>query len=252
MKKDFAFMFKPGDYLRDTQCLSEKAQVAYDRIMCEHMRNICISQQQLNFFTKKMNPDEREELLMVLEKVEGGYQIEWVVVSISERMAYRESRSKNRLGKTKNISKSYDAHMEGEGESISENVINTELGEQNPETEHNPESTLIAPKMVTVFKTAFPDYPISVHDDYDACVDIAVKIAKWKGWKKSSITNGKLESVLNEWKHMVNHGKSDRWFSTQSIADYNKQFQRLIQKINSNVSADKSVVGKTDPTGDKF
>src|SRR6478736_10409190 len=114
MQKDFAFMFMPGDYLRDTQCLSEKAQVAYDRIMCEHMRNICISQQQLKFFTKKLNEEELDELLMVLTKVEGGFQIDWVVISISKRVAYTESRSKNRLGKTKNISKSYEPHMEDE------------------------------------------------------------------------------------------------------------------------------------------
>ena len=68
-KKDFAFMFYPGDYLRDTQCLSERVQVAYDRIMCEHMRNICISQQQLKFFTKKLTDEEMEDLLMVLTKV---------------------------------------------------------------------------------------------------------------------------------------------------------------------------------------
>ena len=59
--KDPEFLFYPGDYLTDTQCLSEKTQVAYDRIMCEHMRNICISQKQLKFFTKRLSPDETEE-----------------------------------------------------------------------------------------------------------------------------------------------------------------------------------------------
>jgi len=120
MAKDFAFLFKPGDYLRDTQCLSEKVQVAYDRIMCEHMRNICISQQQLNFFTKRLNEDEKGELLMVLNTVNGGYEIEWVAESIKERMLYSESRSKNRRGKVKTYDKhmkTYDKHMEGESES---------------------------------------------------------------------------------------------------------------------------------------
>lgn len=120
MAKDFAFMFYPGDYLRDTQCLSEKVQVAYDRIMCEHMRNICISQAQFNFFTKKLNDEERDELKMVLTEVEGGFQIDWVVISISKRIAYSESRSKNKAGKTKKdmkiISKSHDNHMEDENE----------------------------------------------------------------------------------------------------------------------------------------
>ena len=78
MAKDPAFLFYPGDCLRDTQCLSEKTQVAYDRIMCEHMRNICISQEQLNFFTKRLSAEEISELKMMLTAVDGGWQISWV------------------------------------------------------------------------------------------------------------------------------------------------------------------------------
>jgi len=125
MAKDPAFLFYPGDYLRDTQTLSEKAQVAYDRIMCEHMRYICISQAQLKFFTKRLNEDELEELMFVLVEVDGGYQIEWVADSINKRKAYSESRRNNRVGKKQkkrtNTSTSYDNHMEIENEI--ENVI---------------------------------------------------------------------------------------------------------------------------------
>lgn len=120
MAKDPAFLFYPGDYLRDTQCLSEKSQVAYDRIMCEHMRNICISQQQLNFFIKRLDSEEKKEVMGLLIKVEGGFQIEWVAASISKRRSYSESRSKNRKGKPKNISKSYVPHMENEIENVNE------------------------------------------------------------------------------------------------------------------------------------
>lgn len=117
MAKDPAFLFYPGDYLRDTQTLSSNSQVAYDRIICEHMRNICISQQQLKFFTKRLSEDELEELMFVLIKVKGGYQIEWVAESIEKRRKYSKSRSENRKGKGKpqdNISTSYDSHMENE------------------------------------------------------------------------------------------------------------------------------------------
>ena len=62
MANDPGFVFYPGDYLRDTQMMSEKTQVAYDRIMCEHMRNICITQQQHRFFTKRLNDEEKEEM----------------------------------------------------------------------------------------------------------------------------------------------------------------------------------------------
>lgn len=108
MSKDPAFLFYPGDYLRDTQCLSENTQVAYDRIMCEHMRNtstdmnnIVISHDKVNFFTKRLSEDEKMELFTVLEKVENGFQIYWVAQSIAERRLYSESRSKNRSKKNK-------------------------------------------------------------------------------------------------------------------------------------------------------
>lgn len=119
MANDPAFLFYPGDYLRDTQCLSEQSQVAYDRIMCEHMRNICISQPLLNFFTKRLTPDQKSELETILTKVPGGYQIAWVAESIEKRKEYSESRRKNRTS-SKNISSSYDRHMENENENVIE------------------------------------------------------------------------------------------------------------------------------------
>ena len=123
MANDPAFLFYPGDYLRDTQCLSERSQVAYDRIMCEHMRNICISQAQLDFFTKRLTPDEKSEILMVLAPVKGGFHIPWVTESITKRREYSDSRRKNREGKPKkekNISSSYVPHMENEIENVNE------------------------------------------------------------------------------------------------------------------------------------
>ena len=126
MAKDPAFLFYPGDYLRDTQCLSSNAQVAYDRIMCEHMRNICISKSQLKFFTKRLKDEERDEIMHLLTEVQGGYQIEWVAESVNKRRAYSDSRRKNKASKSINhmthISSSYDDHMENENENEIEDV----------------------------------------------------------------------------------------------------------------------------------
>ncbi len=151
MGQDFAFLFKPGDYLRDTQCLSEKSQVAYDRIMCEHIRNISssyenhidnhtdnigITQQQLNFFTKRLNDTERDELLFVIRKINDIYHIPWVAQSVCDRRNYTSSRSKNRKGKNKNHMKSYDQHMENDNDNNNEidnkeyNIINTNMASE--------------------------------------------------------------------------------------------------------------------------
>lgn len=119
------FMFYPGDYLRDTQCLSEKSQVAYDRIMCEHMRNKCVTKERLNFFIKKLTDDEKDEIFSVLEKKEDGFYIQWVVESIVKYEAFSESRRKNRTKTHENISSSSDEHLESEDES--DNSINIEF-----------------------------------------------------------------------------------------------------------------------------
>ncbi len=132
MANDPAFLFYPGDYLRDTQCLSEKTQVAYDRIMCEHMRNICITQKQLNFFTKRLSDDEKEELEMILKRNGNGYQIEWVAESIEKRRAYSESRRINRTGIKKKTSLTYDKHMENESASEDENSSGVEILDPYP------------------------------------------------------------------------------------------------------------------------
>lgn len=133
MAQDPAFLFYPGDYLRDTQCLSEATQVAYDRIMCEHMRNICISQAQLKFFTKRLTDEQKDELLMVLTETKEGFFISWVVDSIEKRRAYSDSRRNNRKKTPKtdpkisnNISLTYDHHMENEIEIEKEDEIDKE------------------------------------------------------------------------------------------------------------------------------
>lgn len=139
--KDPAFLFYPGDYLRDTQCLTEQAQVAYDRIMCEHMRNICISQTTLNFLTKRLDELERAQIMQILEEVDGGFAIPWVRESIIKRRDYSESRRNNRKSKPENkpqkdnqpptnISLSYDSHMENENENVIEKEVYSEKGVQ--------------------------------------------------------------------------------------------------------------------------
>lgn len=96
MAKDFCFLFYPGDYLRDTQCLSPNAQVAYDRIMCEMIKSPFINDVQYRFFTKRLSDDEKDELNMVLKKNDDGYIIEWVYDAVQKRKAFTESRRKSR------------------------------------------------------------------------------------------------------------------------------------------------------------
>ncbi len=133
MSSDPAFLFYPGDYLRDTQCLSEKSQVAYDRIMCEHMRNISkdmskigVSQHTFNFLTKRLSEEEKEDIYHILDKKDKIFHIKWVAESIAKRKSYTDSRSKNRSKKSMKTydqhMKTYDQHMENENENEKEDI----------------------------------------------------------------------------------------------------------------------------------
>ncbi|MFA5300266.1 MAG: hypothetical protein WC389_18920 [Lutibacter sp.] len=131
---DPGFIFYPGDYLRDTQCLSEKVQVAYDRIMCEHMRQICITHEQLNFFTKRLSQDEKQELMFVLSKKDTGFVIRWVSESIEKRRSYSESRRSNRSKPNKSHMithdkdmRTYDDHMDNENEIEDDNTVKDKI-----------------------------------------------------------------------------------------------------------------------------
>jgi hypothetical protein len=151
MAKDPGFIFYPGDYLRDTQCLSEKAQVSYDRIMCEHMRNICedmskivVSKERVDFFTKRLSEDERSELFHVLVESSEGYQIEWVALSCSKRKNYTNSRASNRSNKNKNHMNNICEHMEIENDNentdLNNNVLNGSLPKKLLKYKDEPDS----------------------------------------------------------------------------------------------------------------
>jgi hypothetical protein len=217
MAKDPAFLFYPGDYLRDTQCLSPAAQVAYDRIMCEHMRNICISHAQLKFFTKRLTDDEREEVMAVLKEADGCFQIEWVAESICKRKDYSESRRKNRTSKPKNdvshISSTYDNHMENENEIVNEDEVVTETGIARIEKNQ----TAIAPRNVpheTIHayfsEIGFPNEAAKFIDYYAA-----------NGWKV-----GKARNPMKDWKASV------RNWCRRAQPDAGKQMLNRKQTMN--------------------
>lgn len=233
MAKAPGFIFYPGDYLQDTQNLCEAAQVAYDRIMCLHMKYICVTKPQLEFFTKRLTLEQKSELAMVLTQVgegdEAEFQIPWVVDSILKYRSFCDSRALNRKGKTKkqviNTSNSLVPLVENEIESVIENEIDTVLdrgmGKDLP----------IAPQMVQIFKKEFPDYPIMWGSDAEACMGIANKIAAMKGWSKESVTNGHQQDVVAEWVTLVAFAKSDSWYAAKSISFINDKFQDFIQAL---------------------
>ena len=255
---EFAFLFYPGDYLRDTQCLSEKTQVAYDRIMCEHMRNICIRQTQLNFFTKNLTEDEKAELKSVLIETEDGFYIEWVHASINKRKAYSDSRRQNRLKKTSKTHDehmlSYDKHMEIEKEK--EIVIDKE--EDKEEKKERKKNKILSKEKIKEVITKIDN--IQEHDLQKfiqaKCPNIS-KVAKQLSFDEAEkiwtgIDHQVLESVLSamenkaglskaytsvyltiiNWaKNQKSHGKINSNSSENRFADLERQLEASLQGV---------------------
>lgn len=98
---------------------------------------------------------------------------------------------------------------------------------------------LLGPRMVKVFQASYPTYPVDQESDFSACLQIAYKIAKSKGWMKEAVVNGKLNDTVEFWTQIVEFSQTDSWFSTRSISDFNKEYQRLIQKMNNGSTASK-------------
>lgn len=226
MANDPAFLFYPGDYLRDTQCLSEKAQVAYDRIMCEHMRNICISKSQLDFFTKKLSVEEKNEVETTLLKIQGGFQIKWVAESIEKRMTYSDSRRKNRKGKNINISKSYDSHMDNEIENVIEdkNIIKGGAGgieQYFKDLENSQDFETIARTLkidLDFLKTFIPDFRLKAELKYP---NFDRFTSHFKNYVTQQITNA------------TKTGKSDKFSKQKSLEGMEELSRAVLRTDNS-------------------
>lgn len=91
----------------------------------------------------------------------------------------------------------------------------------------------LIPKMIGVFKNNFPSYPLDKEKDAISCREISEKIAAQKNWKLAELSNGKMAATIAYWESVVLFAKNDKWFKTRSISDLNKEWQRLIQNINS-------------------
>lgn len=84
--------------------------------------------------------------------------------------------------------------------------------------------------MVKIFVGVFPGYPEQEAKDFAACLKIAYYIADQNGWTWQSALNGRMPDVLAKWKEMVQFAHGDPWFSTRSLSDLEKEYQRLMQK----------------------
>jgi hypothetical protein len=92
---------------------------------------------------------------------------------------------------------------------------------------------MVVVEMIKIFKARNPSYFFDEEIDYPACLQIAYKIAKAKGWNQADVVGDRKNDVLESWKTIVDFIKSDKWLSTRSISDISSgEWQRLVQKMS--------------------
>jgi hypothetical protein len=223
MGKDPAFLFYPGDYLRDTQCLSEQSQVAYDRIMCEHMRNICISESRLNFFTKRLSEDQKSELMSVMSVVEGGFCIQWVAESVEKRIAYNDSRRKNRVkscdNHMNNICESHDQHMENENENVIINKSDLKEGMQGEREKTFDEFRKKYPGTKRGNKTEYENF-CKKHRDHNTVLPLLLPaLDNQSAWRLEMSGAGQF---VPEWKNLQTWINQRCWEMEKPMIEFKK------------------------------
>ncbi len=257
MAKDPAFLFYPGDYISGTMYLDFECKGAYmDLLMLQFQKD-----HMTIHMIKQVLGHKFDHIWSLIsdkfQEKEGKYWNERLRIEKENRVNFCKSRKKNRES-TIHMNDHMSSHMEDEDVNRNERLGSkgkmddkdrvVGKGEEGREGIFIP--TGIGPQMVQVFKQAFPEYPIDQTLDFGACLEIANKIALSKNWTKESVTNGKQADVVNIWMRMVGFIRSDKWFSTRSLSDINKEFQRLSQSIQNNGTTHRAASGSgiPDPT----
>jgi uncharacterized protein YdaU (DUF1376 family) len=99
----------------------------------------------------------------------------------------------------------------------------------------------ITQAMLAQFKATSPSYPVDAEKDLPACLSIAYRIGKMKNWTKTDVTEGKKNDVVALWVRMLDFVHQDKWFATRSIADLDKEWQRLVMSYKQWVNEQKTV-----------
>jgi hypothetical protein len=124
MAKDPAVLFYTSDFLTGTMTMTNEQVGMYIRLLClQHQKKFLQEKDMLNI-CKTYDDDVYSKFC----KCELGYYNERMKDEFEKRAKYSESRSKNRIGKTK---KTYDNHMEDENENVNVNKKEKESDEMS-------------------------------------------------------------------------------------------------------------------------
>jgi len=173
MSKDPAFLFYSSDFLTGTMTMSDEQVGKYIRLLCLQHQQGRLTEEDMNNICKTYD----ERIFKKFDKDDIGYFNKRLDDEIIRRRKYSESRSKNRTGKkSKNISKTYDKHMETE-----------------TETENKRKKKVFVPPLIEEVKDYFKE------NGYEELLAIkffnSYNVADWVDSKGNKIRNWKQKAI---------------------------------------------------------
>lgn len=240
MAKDPAFLFYSSDFLTGTMLMDDEQVGKYIRLLClQHQKGQLSEKDML-----KICYSYDDDVFSKFERIENEQGVFFVNKRLDEevkrRKKYSESRANNRRNKKlddesdnmnkktyekhmKNISNSYDKHMETETENITENIT------ENKKTEN---------AKVEIWPT-FNDF----WDEYDKKVGSKPKIAR--KWDK--LSQQTKETIMQYLPHYIK-SKPDKQYRQNPLTFLNNESwnDEIIQPIQQNTG------GMTNETRQAF
>ena len=113
------------------------------------------------------------------------------------------------------------------------NIEKEQLEEGNNEFEQKSKEDMIVLEMMKVWNKHNPKYLTQDELDYSACLEMAYKIAKVKGWKKQQVLYEKQNDCVASWEKIVLFIRSDSFLKKLAVQNINNQFQMVIQKMTN-------------------
>jgi len=238
MPKDPAFLFYPNDFMSGTQFFTDEQVGKYIRLL--------IAQHQIGHLEEKhmlqiCKTYDKDIFFKFVKDINGKFYNERLDYEIDKRKKYTESRSKNRTSK-KNISSTYEKHMENENRII---LFNTQE-EEEKEGGLGETKKFLADEMLKIFFSKNPTDLPNDFDDKKNCWSVAQKIEKAKGWELQSSLNGKFEDCLTEWSKILDFVAADEFFKKFSLKNLDSQFSAIwknySQKKSSKIGVDDTTI----------
>jgi len=246
--KDPAFLFYSSDFLNGIADLTMEERGQYITLLCLQHQKGYLTDKTIRLSVGSVSVDVMVKFQL---SEDGNYYNSRLSTEIEKRRFFTDSRRENGLkggrpnasgkpsgkpseepsGKPNGLPR--DNHIEDEN-------INEDISIKNEII-----LKMLIPEMLKVWLTENPTYPQDLEKDSHALLQLAYRIAEFKGWKKADAIDVKKLDVIKSWGKIVKFISSDNWYSTKPLSVICNQWQGIVQqmtKVNPKEMATKIVL----------